>query len=64
LLSRLLQLTDFQTNPDNFGFVKKSDGWHVKAVDFRVFSKAKDFKIDSGYFTGYLKGNEQVQYND
>jgi hypothetical protein len=36
LLSRILRLTDLQTNSENFGFVKKSDGWHVKVIDFRV----------------------------
>ncbi len=63
LLSRILRLTDLQTNPDNFGFVKKSDSWHVKVIDFRVINRY-NFKINQENFKGFLKGNTQVSYSD
>ncbi len=63
LLSRILRLTDLQTNSGNFGFVNKSDGWHIKAIDFRVVNE-QNFKINKEYFQGFLEGNTQVSYSD
>ncbi len=63
LLSRILRLNDLQTNSGNFGFVKKSDSWHVKAIDFRVTNKL-NLQINKEYFKGFLEGNTQVSYSD
>ncbi len=64
LLSRILRLTDLQTNSGNFGFVKKSDSWHVKAIDFRVTTDKNNFQINENYFKGFLEGNTQISYSD
>jgi hypothetical protein len=63
LLSRILRLTDLQTNAGNFGFMHNSDGWHVKAIDFRVTDE-KNFIINAEYFKGFLEGNSQINYTD
>ena len=63
LLSRLLRLTDLQTNQDNFGLVKDSDGWHVRAIDFRLRDEHNP-RIYKDNFEGFLVGNTQVTYSD
>jgi hypothetical protein len=64
LLYRILILTDLQKNPKKFGFVKKSDSWHVKIIDFRVTTDKSNFQINEEYFKGFLEGNTQFGYWD
>jgi hypothetical protein len=63
LLSRILRLTDLQTNTENFGFVVDAKGiFKIKAIDFRVQAET-NFEITEEHFKGFLKGNGSFQYS-
>ena len=63
LLSRILRLTDLQTNPENFGFVEKEGSYRVKVIDFRIQGDAI-FNVTEDHFKGLLAGNGSVTYHD
>ena len=56
MLSSILRLTDLSRNPDNFGFIKISDGWHIKAIDFEVTPRNKHYYTLGSCFGGLLEG--------
>lgn len=64
LLSRILRLSDLQTNPGNFGFIPtpELDGYQVKVIDFRVRDD-ESYKVTEDHFRGFLEGNGQFNYS-
>lgn len=65
LLARIMGLTDFQTNSQNYGFVSDAVGvMKAKAVDFRLQEKkTESFKHDTGDFKAFLNGNGCFDYS-
>jgi len=61
LLGRILRLTDFQTNPTNFGFLK--DKFQLKAVDFRM-QQGIVYEVNEDHWGGFLRGNGDFEYSD
>ena len=64
VLARLMGLTDFQTNPGNYGFIQEKDRpLMVKVLDFRLVDQAIDkFQHDDKDFTAFLRGNGLYHY--
>lgn len=65
LLARILRLTDFQTNPGNYGFVQRVDGrMQAKAIDFRLHSTdPNEVRFGEHFFKGFLNGNGYFDYS-
>ena len=64
VLARLMGMTDFQTNPKNYGFTRLEDGqMKAKAIDFRLVDQAIDkFQHDEKDFIAFLNGNGRYHY--
>lgn len=65
LLARIMRLTDFQTNPGNYGFIQRIDGrMQAKAIDFRLHSTdPNEVRFGEHFFNGFLNGNGYVDYS-
>jgi hypothetical protein len=65
VIARIMRLTDFQTNPGNYGFVPGSDGrLKAKAIDFRLNSKdPNEIRFGEHFFKGFLDGNGYYDYS-
>jgi hypothetical protein len=65
LLARIMRLTDFQTNPGNYGFIYRVDGrMQAKAIDFRLNSTdPNEVRLGEYFFKGFLNGNGCFDYS-
>lgn len=65
LLARIMRLTDFQTNPGNYGFIQRIDGsMQAKAIDFRLHSTdPNEARFGEHFFKGFLNGNGYFDYS-
>ncbi len=65
VLARIMGLTDFQTNPGNYGFIQIQDGrMQAKAIDFRLQEKKVElFEHDHRDFKAFLNGNGYFDYS-
>lgn len=65
LLARIMRLTDFQTNPGNYGFIQRIDGrMQAKAIDFRLHSTdPNEVRFGEHFFKGFLNGNGYFDYS-
>lgn len=62
ILTRILRLQDLLNNPENFGFLQRSDSHPIlRVIDFRVLD-AKEFRIAESDFRGFLVGNGLYNY--
>ncbi len=65
VLARIMRLSDFQTNPGNYGFVQEPDGrLNAKAIDFRLNSTdLNEIRFGEYFFKGFLEGNGYFDYS-
>ncbi len=65
VIARIMRLTDFQTNPGNYGFIPGSDGrLKAKAIDFRLNSTdPNEIRFGEHFFKGFLNGNGYFDYS-
>lgn len=65
VLARIMRLTDFQTNPGNYGFIQGRDGrLKAKAIDFRLNSTdPNEVRFGDYFFNGFLNGNGCFNYS-
>ena len=62
LISRIMRLSDLQTNPGNFGFSSTMGGYIVRAMDFKVANDDMSYKTGEDHFRGLLEGNGTFNY--
>jgi len=64
LLARILRLTDFQTNTDNYGFLRLENGvTKIKALDFRLIStEPEELMLGDHFFKAFENGNGLYHY--
>ncbi len=62
LISRIMRLSDLQTNSGNFGFSSTMDDYIVRAIDFRIANDDMSYKIGEDHFLGLLEGNGAFNY--
>lgn len=65
VIARIMRLTDFQTNPGNYGFAPGPDGkLKSRAIDFRLNSTdPNEIRFGEYFFKGFLDGNGYFDYS-
>ncbi|MHA1558361.1 MAG: hypothetical protein ACTSXG_00925 [Alphaproteobacteria bacterium] len=62
ILSRVLCLTDILTQDGNILFVRMSNTWQVKIIDFRHKDPEVEYPTGGALFGGLVQGNGQCHY--
>ncbi len=62
LISRIMRLSDLQTNSGNFGFSSTAHNYIVRAIDFRVGDDDISYEVNEDHYRGLLEGNGPYSY--